>query len=700
MAHFGCARDRLHQDNIIKLIDKGTMEEQIYQYLADCEALYDGDAFPCVLPPTAVIASPYKFTFIATPIYDIEEFSTIRGVFTFLRCTLTGLEFLHRHRIAHRDIHETNVMINWYCRDGKLDSCSQRLREHYSSSSASYALFDYDLALQLPSTASLKDCRRPALEAFLGKSEYHPRDIHQGEGHYNPFAFDVACLGNLFLYHFVEAIPTVPLLAVLFSRMTTHVIDDRFTAAEALAFFSDIEAQVPSGVLDSSITLKLDYGPLDDPDLYWLRLSPDDRIKWRSHRTPKLSWSTRVLRWLNTTRIGWKIIPFVRRSLGNTAAIAPSWNPNTGLEALFAFQGLEQPVESDRNNTVKEMRAWAVFLTFMVPFWTGYQRHFQAVGITLCPTRDSYWLLPESTTPAPSPYALRCRREGQNHPLSLYESPKFACLRDLFGQDIIIKLVDKGTMEDQIYRYLASCPALYDATTFPHAEGLSFLHDHRIAHRDIHESNIMINWYCGNGGDEDDCAERRRAHYRSPSALYALLDFDFSLQLPLKTSLRDCRRPACEAFDGKDDYHPYDVFQGERHYNPFAFDVACLGNLFLYHFAKDAIPVVPPLAVLFSKMTTHVIGDRFTATETLTFFNGIETALPSGILDSGITLKPEYGPLDDARLYWSRLPPNDQLKWQSHRPPPPPWWVRVLRRLNATRIGWTVVPFLRRSLRI
>ena len=97
--------------------------------------------------------------------------------------------------------------------------------------------------------------------------------------------------------------------------MTTHVINDRFTAAEALAFFSDIEAQVPSGVLDSSITLKLDYGPLDDPDLYWLRLSPDDRIKWRSHRTPKLSWSTRVLRWLNTTRIGWKTIPFVRRWL-------------------------------------------------------------------------------------------------------------------------------------------------------------------------------------------------------------------------------------------------------------------------------------------------------------------------------------------------------------------------------------------------
>ncbi|KAI0332328.1 hypothetical protein GY45DRAFT_1274204 [Cubamyces sp. BRFM 1775] len=390
-------------------------------------------------------------------------------------------------------------------------------------------------------------------------------------------------------------------------------------------------------------------------------------------------------------------------------------------------------------DTVKDMREWTVFLCEMEPLWNGYSRHFQAVGITLCQTQGSAWLLPEFTVAASSPYALRCLHDGQSHPLRFYEMSRFACGRDLREQDVIFKLVDKGTMEDQIYRYLGSCPALYDAATFPCVlpptaiisspykfafvamprwgpiyrirefssvreiitymrctlTGLSFLHDHRIAHRDIHESNIMMNWY--GSEDPDECAERRRAHYRSPSAVYALLDFDLSLQLPLEASLRDCRRPAPEALIGKSDYHPFDIHQGERHYNPFAFDVACLGNLFVYYFA-DAVSVVPLLAVLFVRMTTHVIDDRFTAAEALAFFRSIEAALPPGVLDSAITLKPEYGLLDDPGPYWSRLPPSAQVKWQSHRPPPLTWSTRVLRRLNTTRLGWKIIPFVRRSL--
>ncbi|KAI0661354.1 hypothetical protein C8Q70DRAFT_710054 [Cubamyces menziesii] len=295
------------------------MEDQIYRYLARCPALYDASTFPCVLPPTAIVASPYKFAFVAMPRwgrYRIRDFSSIREIVTFMRCTLTGLSFLHDHRIAHRDIHESNIMINWYCGNGQdEDDCAERRRAHYRSPSALYALLDFDFSLQLPLETSLRDCRRPASQAFDGKDDYHPADVHQGERHYNPFAFDVACLGNLFLYHFANAIPVVPLLAVLLSKMTTHVIDDRFTAAEALAFFRGIEAALPPGVLDSAITLKPEYGPLDDPGLYWSRLPPSDQIKWQSHRPPPSSWTARVLRRLNATRIGWKIVPFVRRSL-------------------------------------------------------------------------------------------------------------------------------------------------------------------------------------------------------------------------------------------------------------------------------------------------------------------------------------------------------------------------------------------------
>ncbi|KAH9895166.1 hypothetical protein C8Q73DRAFT_644721 [Cubamyces lactineus] len=318
--YFGCARNALQQDLFVKMIDKGTPEDQIYRYLAGCKELYDSRTFQCVLPPIAIIGSPYKFAFAAMPMwgaeYRITDFDTLRAILIFIRCTLIGLAFLHDHRIAHRDIHESNILLNWYCRDVQKASCTKCLRAHYQSSSALYALFDFDLSLHLPPSTSLKDCLRPASEAFIGRSDYHPTDIYQGEPYYNPFAFDVACLGNLFSFYFAEAIPSSPFLAALFSRMTTHVIDDRFTAAEALAFVHEIEGALPPDVLDSAVNLKPDCDVLDHPERYWSRLHPDDQIKWQSHRPPPLSWTTRIMRWISTTELGCRIVPFVRRSLG------------------------------------------------------------------------------------------------------------------------------------------------------------------------------------------------------------------------------------------------------------------------------------------------------------------------------------------------------------------------------------------------
>lgn len=93
-------------------------------------------------------------------------------------------------------------MINWYCNNSPSDLCTQRLREHIQSPAVEYALFDFDLSLQMPLDISLKKCRRPAHEAFKGKRSYIPEDVFHGEPHYNPFAFDVACLGNLYLCYF------------------------------------------------------------------------------------------------------------------------------------------------------------------------------------------------------------------------------------------------------------------------------------------------------------------------------------------------------------------------------------------------------------------------------------------------------------------------------------------------------------------
>ncbi|CDO75410.1 hypothetical protein BN946_scf184855.g13 [Trametes cinnabarina] len=236
---FTAGRDALQQDVVLKMVDRGTMEDHIYRFLAECKDLYNPLVFPFVLPPIAIIDSPYNFDLVAMPMwgskYNLSELETVSEVLRFMHCTLTALAFLHEKRIVHRDIHETNIMIDWYCYTADPSVHSQGLHAHRRNSSVSYALHDFDLALQMPPETSLKDCRRPSIEAWIGKCLYHPTDAWQGEVDYNPFAFDVGCLGNLFIYHFAESITKAPLLALLFAKMTTPVIEERFSAADALA---------------------------------------------------------------------------------------------------------------------------------------------------------------------------------------------------------------------------------------------------------------------------------------------------------------------------------------------------------------------------------------------------------------------------------------------------------------------------------
>jgi hypothetical protein len=61
-----------------------------------------------------------------------------------------------------------------------------------------YCYIDFDISMVLP-----KDVRRlPSDYAFAGQLWMHPKDIYAGEHDYDPYAFDVACLGILFAYEF------------------------------------------------------------------------------------------------------------------------------------------------------------------------------------------------------------------------------------------------------------------------------------------------------------------------------------------------------------------------------------------------------------------------------------------------------------------------------------------------------------------
>ena len=130
---------------------------------------------------------------------------------------------------------------------------------------------------------------------------------------------------------------------------------------------------------------------------------------------------------------------------------------------------------------------------------------------------------------------------------------------------------------------------------------MSFLHKHQIVHRvspflrslhpryisfqwvmqDIKTSNILVNHFgaCSDVASND----MRRTLRRDGHLAYAIIDFDISIVFPPTATREECRLPSNLSFDGAPN-QPHDTRQGELDYDPFAFDVGCLGVLFCEEF--------------------------------------------------------------------------------------------------------------------
>ena len=112
-----------------------------------------------------------------------------------------------------------------------------------------------------------------------------------------------------------NAIPTVPWLAPLWAKMTTHIVQQRFTAAEALAFFEEHAAFVAEEQLLTDVTHAPSFDPLNEPDLYWSLLSPNDRHLFKAYRVPPRTWGRRILLRIADTKVGWNILTLLRRTI-------------------------------------------------------------------------------------------------------------------------------------------------------------------------------------------------------------------------------------------------------------------------------------------------------------------------------------------------------------------------------------------------
>ncbi|KAF9237119.1 hypothetical protein BU15DRAFT_49181 [Melanogaster broomeanus] len=302
----------------MKLVKEGSIEYNVYQRLSQEESLFTADpqTFGCVIPPLDFIELYDGLSFIVMPRWGgyvfIPRPGSIREVLHIMRCCLKGLSVLHRNLIVHRDIKTGNMLVNHFSNAEWYDQHNDLRPSLRSQGLLYYALMDFDFSAMFPLDSKPLERRLPAKESFIMYCS-RARDTEQGELDYDPFAFDVASLGEYFCEKFQNLSSLVPMLAPFLDRMITRDIQTRFTASEALQFFEEhVLPSLSQQELDTHPPRSVEYV---DPEEYdrWAGLDPQFVEAWSNYRLPRLPWQTRVLRWICMHEVGMTCVRSIRK---------------------------------------------------------------------------------------------------------------------------------------------------------------------------------------------------------------------------------------------------------------------------------------------------------------------------------------------------------------------------------------------------
>ncbi|CAL1698365.1 unnamed protein product [Somion occarium] len=281
------AVDKNRRDVIVKFLfndAENTHEVSILKHLIS-ESLRS-DPLNKVIPVFDVLTYDDRYSFVVMPrwgsAYSLHYcgFDCLGTAFNFASCLLKALAFLHKNLIAHRDIRLDNVLVNVYGKDQLMFD----YRPFLSSRQADFVLCDFGVSIMFPPDTPQAERMRPVSESELGSYQYHPPDAANGQAMYDPFAYDVACLGGLFCEHMTTLVPS---LAPFLDRMITSDIASRYTASEALEAFTQLYEDLAPHYLGT---------PAPPPPLYgtvlwqgqdrWAGLPEDFVSEHTSHYAP------------------------------------------------------------------------------------------------------------------------------------------------------------------------------------------------------------------------------------------------------------------------------------------------------------------------------------------------------------------------------------------------------------------------------
>lgn len=197
-----------------------------------------------------------------------------------------------------------------------------------------YALCDFDSSFLLSPSPPGKHIQLPG-ELSFDIYQPKPYETSQGEPEYDPFIFDIGCLGIFFWNYFCVGLPVIctcqcltrnlfqndtqnfPLIVPLVDKMITWKLEERFTAEEALQFVEDHIMNGSAEILNQGLSPRDFTKDLItwDPDSHdkWVNLSPDFIAQWETYRAPKSRWCDFLLRKICTTNYwAYRLIKFFR----------------------------------------------------------------------------------------------------------------------------------------------------------------------------------------------------------------------------------------------------------------------------------------------------------------------------------------------------------------------------------------------------
>ncbi|KAJ3538641.1 hypothetical protein NMY22_g5082 [Coprinellus aureogranulatus] len=193
---------------------------------------------------------------------------------------IQALNFLHSHNIVHRDIGFKNVLVNHYS-DTAHDPTRSELRE---AGELSYAMIDFDISYAFPPGYERSQCRLDSEMSFAG-SWPQPCDTSDGQEDYDPFAYDVGCMGILFCIYVQTYTADLPFLAPFLDGMTAKNPYRRWNIAQALRFFETHLKETSQEALAKPYEVVEDTVPFDEWDR-WSMIPTDLAEKWAEYREP------------------------------------------------------------------------------------------------------------------------------------------------------------------------------------------------------------------------------------------------------------------------------------------------------------------------------------------------------------------------------------------------------------------------------